>query len=113
MKLVNLQGKLKSSRKQPAELKFDYNIMAIGEDKYTRSLTSANSRFVRSVCLTDSVLAFHKNGMQGRSFKNNEIVQEINDDSRIFRMLGSDRYVVFAACDAHANFTCVCSHAEW
>lgn len=44
-----------------------------------------------SVCLTDSVLAFHKHGMQGRSFKNNEIVQEINDNSRIFRMLGADR----------------------
>lgn len=43
------------------------------------------------VCLADSVLAFHKHGMQGRSFKNNEIVQEITDHSRIFKMLGSDR----------------------
>ncbi|XP_035230958.1 mitogen-activated protein kinase kinase kinase kinase 5-like [Stegodyphus dumicola] len=73
--IVNLQGKLKSSRRQPAELVFDYKIESI-------------------VCLTDSVLAFHKHGMQGRSFKNNEIVQEITDNSRIFRMLGSDRIVV-------------------
>jgi hypothetical protein len=44
-----------------------------------------------SVCLADSVLAFHKHGMQGRSFKNNEITQEICDRSRIFKLLGSDR----------------------
>jgi hypothetical protein len=74
VRLVNLQGKLKSSRKQPAELMFDYNITSI-------------------VCLADSVLAFHRHGMQGRSFKNNEVVQEINDDSRNFRMLGNDKVV--------------------
>ncbi|KAG8188057.1 hypothetical protein JTE90_009930 [Oedothorax gibbosus] len=75
VRVVNVQGKLKSSKKQPAELVFDYKIESI-------------------VCLADSVLAFHKHGMQGRSFKNNEIVQEITDHSRIFKMLGSDRIVV-------------------
>ncbi|XP_042895370.1 mitogen-activated protein kinase kinase kinase kinase 5 [Parasteatoda tepidariorum] len=75
VRVVNLQGKLKSSRRQPAELVFDYKIESI-------------------VCLTDSVLAFHKHGMQGRNFKNNEIVQEITDHSRIFKMLGSDGIVV-------------------
>lgn len=39
-------------------------------------------------------MAFHKYGMQGRSFKSNEVVQEITDRSRQFRMLGSDRIVV-------------------
>ncbi|KAK7073511.1 Mitogen-activated protein kinase kinase kinase kinase 3, partial [Halocaridina rubra] len=43
-----------------------------------------------TVCLTDSVLAFHEHGMQGRSFKNGEITQEIIDNSRLFRLLGSD-----------------------
>lgn len=47
-----------------------------------------------AVCLTDSVLAFHEHGMQGRSFKNGEITQEIIDNSRVFRLLGSDRYVM-------------------
>lgn len=75
VKVVNLYGKLKSRHHQPAELHFDFPVESI-------------------VCLTDCVLAFHKHGMQGRSFKNNEVVQEINDQSRIFRMLGSDRVVV-------------------
>ncbi len=44
-----------------------------------------------TVCLADSVLAFHKHGMQGRSFKNSEVTQEICDRSRIFKLLGSDR----------------------
>uniref|UniRef100_A0A673L567 non-specific serine/threonine protein kinase n=1 Tax=Sinocyclocheilus rhinocerous TaxID=307959 RepID=A0A673L567_9TELE len=38
------------------------------------------------VCLQDSVLAFWKHGMQGRSFKNSEITQEISDNSRIYRL---------------------------
>nr|XP_054484612.1 mitogen-activated protein kinase kinase kinase kinase 3 isoform X6 [Agelaius phoeniceus] len=45
-------------------------------------------------CLQDSVLAFWKHGMQGRSFRSNEITQEISDNTRIFRLLGSDRVVV-------------------
>ncbi|RXM30413.1 Mitogen-activated protein kinase kinase kinase kinase 3 [Acipenser ruthenus] len=75
IKIVNLQGKLKSSRKLSAELTFNFQIEAI-------------------VCLQDSVLAFWKHGMQGRSFKSNEITQEISDNSRIFKLLGSDRVVV-------------------
>ena len=44
-----------------------------------------------TVVLADSVLAFHKHGMQGRSFKNGDITQEICDRTRIFKLLGSDR----------------------
>lgn len=60
-----------------------------------------SSFFFVSVCLTDSVLAFHKHGMQGRSFLNNEVVQEISDTTRIFRVLGSDsaKYFGFTAAD--------------
>lgn len=43
------------------------------------------------VCLQDSVLVFHKHGMQGRSLKDNEITQEINDQTRSFRVIGNDR----------------------
>ncbi|XP_078016843.1 mitogen-activated protein kinase kinase kinase kinase 3-like isoform X6 [Epinephelus lanceolatus] len=72
IKIVNLQGRLKSSRKLSAELTFNFQIES-------------------TVCLQDSVLAFWKHGMQGRSFKTNEITQEISDSTRIFRLLGSDR----------------------
>ncbi|XP_042226307.1 mitogen-activated protein kinase kinase kinase kinase 3-like isoform X12 [Homarus americanus] len=74
VRVVNLQGRIKERKKQTSELKFDFTIDSI-------------------VCLTDSVLAFHEHGMQGRSFKNGEITQEIIDNSRLFRLLGSDRHL--------------------
>ncbi|KAA0711131.1 Mitogen-activated protein kinase kinase kinase kinase 3 [Triplophysa tibetana] len=75
IKLVNLQGRLKSNRKLSTELTFNFQIESI-------------------VCLQDSVLAFWKHGMQGRSFKNSEITQEISDNTRTYKLLGSDRVVV-------------------
>uniref|UniRef100_A0A7N6AA98 non-specific serine/threonine protein kinase n=1 Tax=Anabas testudineus TaxID=64144 RepID=A0A7N6AA98_ANATE len=75
IKIVNLQGKLKSSKKLLAELTFNFQIESI-------------------VCLQDSVLAFWRHGMQGRGLKSNEVTQEIVDSSRIFRLLSSDRVVV-------------------
>ncbi|XP_051887204.1 mitogen-activated protein kinase kinase kinase kinase 5 isoform X1 [Pristis pectinata] len=75
VKIVNLHGKLKSSKKLASELSFDFCIESV-------------------VCLQDSILAFWKHGMQGKSFKSNEVTQEISDKSRVFRLLGSDRVVV-------------------
>ncbi|XP_045918243.1 mitogen-activated protein kinase kinase kinase kinase 5 isoform X6 [Micropterus dolomieu] len=75
LKIVNLQGRLKSNKKLASELSFDFCIGTV-------------------VCLQDSVLAFWKHGMQGKSFKSNEVTQEICDPSRVFRLLGSDRVVV-------------------
>uniref|UniRef100_A0A8C6M727 non-specific serine/threonine protein kinase n=1 Tax=Nothobranchius furzeri TaxID=105023 RepID=A0A8C6M727_NOTFU len=49
VKIVNLLGKLKSNKKLASELSFDFSIGAV-------------------VCLQDSVLAFWKHGMQGKSF---------------------------------------------
>lgn len=74
VKVVSLSGRLKSSRRQQAELHFDCVVDSL-------------------VTLQDSVLAFHKHGMQGRSFKANEVTQEICDKTRIFRLLGSDRVI--------------------
>uniref|UniRef100_A0A671T7I6 Mitogen-activated protein kinase kinase kinase kinase n=1 Tax=Sinocyclocheilus anshuiensis TaxID=1608454 RepID=A0A671T7I6_9TELE len=67
------------------------------------------------VCLQDSVLAFWRHGMQGRSFKSNEITQEISDNSRIFRLLGSDRVVVLESQPtdnptAHSNLYILAGH---
>uniref|UniRef100_A0ACB8G6G3 Mitogen-activated protein kinase kinase kinase kinase 5 n=1 Tax=Sphaerodactylus townsendi TaxID=933632 RepID=A0ACB8G6G3_9SAUR len=72
VKIVNLHGKLKSSKKLASELSFDFCIESV-------------------VCLQDSVLAFWKHGMQGKSFKSDEVTQEISDETRVFRLLGSDR----------------------
>ncbi|XP_059393622.1 mitogen-activated protein kinase kinase kinase kinase 3 isoform X5 [Carassius carassius] len=96
IKIVNLQGRLKSSRKLSAELTFNFQIESI-------------------VCLQDSVLAFWRHGMQGRSFKSNEITQEISDSSRIFRLLGSDRVVVLESRPtdnptAHSNLYILAGH---
>ncbi|XP_073689845.1 mitogen-activated protein kinase kinase kinase kinase 5 isoform X1 [Garra rufa] len=75
VKIVNLLGKLKSNKKLASELSFDFCVDSV-------------------VCLQDSVLAFWKHGMQGKSFKSNEVTQEISDPSRVFKLLGSDRVVV-------------------
>uniref|UniRef100_A0A667ZLE0 Mitogen-activated protein kinase kinase kinase kinase n=1 Tax=Myripristis murdjan TaxID=586833 RepID=A0A667ZLE0_9TELE len=96
IKIVNLQGRLKSSRKLSAELTFNFQIESI-------------------VCLQDSVLAFWRHGMQGRSFKTNEITQEISDNTRIFRLLGSDRVVVLESRPtdnptAHSNLYILAGH---
>uniref|UniRef100_A0A8C9VPH7 Mitogen-activated protein kinase kinase kinase kinase n=1 Tax=Scleropages formosus TaxID=113540 RepID=A0A8C9VPH7_SCLFO len=96
IKIVNLQGRLKSSKKLSSELTFNFQIESI-------------------VCLQDSVLAFWKHGMQGRSFKSNEITQEISDSTRIFRLLGSDRVVVLESRPtdnptAHSNLYILAGH---
>ncbi|NXJ71386.1 M4K3 kinase, partial [Rostratula benghalensis] len=92
IKIVNLQGRLKSSRKLSSELTFDFQIESIGKLDFI--FISNIWCSLLPVCLQDSVLAFWKHGMQGRSFKSNEITQEISDNTRIFRLLGSDRVVV-------------------
>ncbi|CAF1062813.1 unnamed protein product [Rotaria sordida] len=73
--IVNSQGKPHTNRHILSELYFDYEIQSL-------------------VCLQDSVLAFHKHGMQGRSLKDNKVTQEIYDQTRSFRVIGNDRLVV-------------------
>ncbi|XP_031440354.1 mitogen-activated protein kinase kinase kinase kinase 2 isoform X2 [Clupea harengus] len=46
------------------------------------------------VCLQDSILAFWKHGLQGRSLQTNEVTQEITDESRVFHVLGTSRDIV-------------------
>uniref|UniRef100_H2YUY6 Mitogen-activated protein kinase kinase kinase kinase n=1 Tax=Ciona savignyi TaxID=51511 RepID=H2YUY6_CIOSA len=83
VKIISLTGKLKSSRKLASELHFDFY--------YWRCIRFCISTMV---CLQDSILAFHEHGMQGRSFRNNEVTQEICDRSRIFRLLSCYRVIV-------------------
>uniref|UniRef100_A0A8C9WC78 Mitogen-activated protein kinase kinase kinase kinase n=1 Tax=Scleropages formosus TaxID=113540 RepID=A0A8C9WC78_SCLFO len=46
------------------------------------------------VCLQDSVLAFWKHGLRGRCLQSSEITQEITDESRAFRVLGTIRDII-------------------
>nr|XP_024656399.1 mitogen-activated protein kinase kinase kinase kinase 2-like [Maylandia zebra] len=73
VKIVNLQGL--PSRQLPAEIVFDFPIETL-------------------VCLQDSVLAFWKHGLKGRSFHSDEVTQEITDESRVFRVLGTNRDII-------------------
>uniref|UniRef100_A0A1Q3G141 Mitogen-activated protein kinase kinase kinase kinase n=1 Tax=Culex tarsalis TaxID=7177 RepID=A0A1Q3G141_CULTA len=75
VQIVDIMGAPKQSKKYVSRLEFSFNIDSI-------------------VCLTDSVLVFHKNGMQGRSLRNGEITQEITDTSRVYELISSDNRVV-------------------
>ncbi|XP_050357904.1 mitogen-activated protein kinase kinase kinase kinase 5 isoform X3 [Nymphalis io] len=61
--------------KIPSRIQFDFHIDSI-------------------LCLADSVLAFHRHGVQGRSLRNADVTQEITDHSRAYRLLGNDKVVV-------------------
>lgn len=87
IKIVNLQGKLKSSKKLSAELTFNFQIESIGKPLYicfklyvhlssSKNTSDFKTTFFSSspVCLQDSVLAFWRHGMQGRSFRSNEVI---------------------------------------
>ncbi|KAM9335304.1 mitogen-activated protein kinase kinase kinase kinase 2 [Symphorus nematophorus] len=73
VKIVNLRGL--PSKELASEMVFDFPIETL-------------------VCLQDSVLAFWKHGLKGRSFHSNEVTQEITDESRVFRVLGTNRDII-------------------
>lgn len=73
VKVVNLQGC--PSDQKTSELTFDFSIQTL-------------------VCLQDSVLAFWKHGLKGRSLQTNEVTQEITDRSRAFQILGTTRDII-------------------
>ncbi|XP_078061332.1 mitogen-activated protein kinase kinase kinase kinase 3-like isoform X3 [Mustelus asterias] len=73
VKIVNLQGEL--CHRLGAELTFRFCVQTV-------------------VCLQDSVLAFWRHGMQGQSLQTNQITQEITDETRMFRVLGTQRDII-------------------
>ena len=76
VKIISKSGKLKPARKLRSEIGFDFDIEA-------------------AVCLPDSVLGFHKHGLQGRSYKDESITQELNDPNKSFKLLcGIGKYDV-------------------
>uniref|UniRef100_A0A673AB65 non-specific serine/threonine protein kinase n=1 Tax=Sphaeramia orbicularis TaxID=375764 RepID=A0A673AB65_9TELE len=73
IQIVNLQGR--PSKELTAEMLFDFPVETL-------------------VCLQDSVLAFWKHGLKGKSFHSDEVTQEITDESRVFRVLGTNRDII-------------------
>ncbi|XP_067280283.1 mitogen-activated protein kinase kinase kinase kinase 6 isoform X2 [Pseudorasbora parva] len=73
VKVVNLQAC--PSHQKTSELAFEFSIQTL-------------------VCLQDSVLAFWKHGLKGRSLQTNEVTQEITDRSRVFQVLGTTRDII-------------------
>lgn len=100
VQLLNTNGQLKSGRRHhlAVDLQFEFRIEAV-------------------VCLAESVLVFHKHGMQGRSLKTNETTQDLSnpDPSSYFRLLGSDRAIVLenrsiADLEAYSNLYMLSGH---
>ncbi|XP_051901012.1 mitogen-activated protein kinase kinase kinase kinase 2-like isoform X2 [Pristis pectinata] len=73
VKIVNLRGE--RSYRMTADLSFRFCVQTV-------------------VCLQDSVLAFWTHGMQGQSLHSNEVTQEITDETRKFRVLGTQRDII-------------------
>uniref|UniRef100_A0A8D2LGF2 non-specific serine/threonine protein kinase n=1 Tax=Varanus komodoensis TaxID=61221 RepID=A0A8D2LGF2_VARKO len=94
VRVVNLRGAPQGAL--PPELPFNFSIETI-------------------VCLQDSVLAFWKHGMQGRSLESSEVTQEVTDESRVFRVLGAHRDIILESTPtgnptAHSNLYILTGH---
>nr|CAD2145515.1 unnamed protein product [Meloidogyne enterolobii] len=53
-----------------------------------------DSRLEYAIPLSDSVLGFHKHGIQGKSFFRGTITQELNDPSKDYHLIGKDSLIV-------------------
>lgn len=75
IKIVSKKGVLKPTRKLRSEITFDFELQD-------------------AVCLPDSVLGFHSHGLQGRSYRDETITQELNDPNKIFKLLCGQGVIV-------------------
>ncbi|XP_072350639.1 mitogen-activated protein kinase kinase kinase kinase 5-like, partial [Scyliorhinus torazame] len=94
VKIVNMHGEL--CHRMGTEMTFRFCVQTV-------------------VCLQDSVLAFWRHGMQGQSLQTNEITQEITDETRMFRVLGTQRDIILESTptdnpDAQSNLYILTGH---
>ncbi|MGH0156572.1 UNVERIFIED_CONTAM: hypothetical protein FKN15_031494 [Acipenser sinensis] len=71
--LVDLQGAVKSQRKQLSEVSYSFAVES-------------------AVYFEDSILALWKHGWQRRDARFSEVLQDWTETSKTFRLVGSDRY---------------------
>ncbi|TKR86572.1 hypothetical protein L596_011141 [Steinernema carpocapsae] len=72
--VTNLDGLLKSSRMSSASFNFPFQIESV-------------------LPLSDSFIAFHRHGIEGRAFIDDSVTQELNDRNRTYQLMGFDKLV--------------------
>ncbi len=76
VKIIGLDGIVKQEVNQCSILEFNFKIESL-------------------VCLPDSesVIAFHKNGLEERTYRENDVIQELNDTDRnkVYRLVSNDK----------------------
>uniref|UniRef100_A0A914HHV7 Mitogen-activated protein kinase kinase kinase kinase n=1 Tax=Globodera rostochiensis TaxID=31243 RepID=A0A914HHV7_GLORO len=58
-----------------------------------------------AIPLSDSVLAFHKHGVVGKSFFNGAVTQDLNDPSKLYKLVGRDSLVVLKVAKCRSAST--------
>ncbi|KAI6186457.1 Non-specific serine/threonine protein kinase [Aphelenchoides besseyi] len=72
--ITGIDGQIKKTNLMHTTFDFDFKITA-------------------AVPLPDSVLAFHSHGLQGRSFFNGTLTQDLNDNTKIYEVVGTDTMI--------------------
>lgn len=76
VKIIGLDGIVKKDIKKCSILEFNFRIESL-------------------VCLSDqeSVIAFHNHGLEERSYKENDVIQELNDNdkNKFYRLVSNDK----------------------
>lgn len=79
VKIIGLDGIVKQEVNRCSILEFNFKIESL-------------------VCLPDSesVIAFHKNGLEERTYRENDVIQELNDTdkNKVYRLVSNDKVVV-------------------
>lgn len=99
VKIIGLDGIVKQDINRCSILEFNFKIESL-------------------VCLPDqeSVIAFHKNGLEERSYKENDVIQELNDTDRnkVYKLVSNDKVVVLEckidSSDPNGTLTASLSH---
>ncbi|KAK6755437.1 hypothetical protein RB195_014042 [Necator americanus] len=77
-----------------------------GREKTKLAVFTFNFHIEYIHTMSDSILAFHSHGVQGRCLSNNTVTQDISDMSKIYRVIGDDRVIALkshplCSCEKH------------